>query len=268
MNVQIYGRNAPMLPTIYGHSTLDEGDTSTRQSRVTFSWHDFDNSTGSEVKEIEKGYEGSVILTHPFTYDYRNIVSASTVITINYAATYFTVETGEVQGTASDAFDIVNTSDTVGDVRIQELVPKVQIFPGQIIINDKTTAWEAYYKGSQSGQAFTPPPVWKWGADGLPVMYDMSNNFATELSYVWDDWARDEWDYPLNYSVWKVDANNDGYPWIWGFEKIPKVDADSVYIKQSDLSLKTYYVHIKSETKIVPAKLYIKTETKLVSATK
>ena len=63
--------------------------------------------------------------------------------------------------------------------------------------------------------------VWHIGSSGYAELYANPYN-------PWEDWERDEEDYPLNVSVWRIDNRNKGFPFIITDEA--KISGNSVLI--------------------------------------
>ena len=260
MNIYLCGRHVPSPIMLYGHSTLDADDTSTKVSSITFNYTDYDGRSASETVTIAKGASGSfapVSQSMEFMYEYAPAAKGSpSTIAVNFTGSYFSSDSVGVTGHFSDLF----TVDNDGKVK-----HTYNVFPGQVYISNSTTVWMPFDLSDADYAPLGVAPMWAIGEDGLPAMLDMSDSFSDILGDNWDDWDRNDWGYPKNYGVWKMDANNDGYPWLWGFDEIPPVNADIVYIKQNDSTLKNYYVHIKNTNgDFVEAQVYIKTASGLV----
>jgi len=72
------------------------------------------------------------------------------------------------------------------------------------------------------------------------------------------DWERDTNDYPLNPSIWRIDTNNLGYPWIWGYEAIGPFDGGIVYVKTASGAV-PHRLYVKTASGAVAVRWQIKT---------
>ena len=50
----------------------------------------------------------------------------------------------------------------------------------------------------------------------ISSLTDTPVNRAMKVKSV-EGWTRDKYGYPLNSNIWRIDNNNLGYPWIWGY---------------------------------------------------
>lgn len=93
--------------------------------------------------------------------------------------------------------------------------------------------------------------VWVIGSSGYAELY--ANPYTP-----WEDWERDEDGYPSNISVWKVDGNNLGYPWIYGFS--PYMPPQGGVLIKVENELIPYDVYMVYEGNLVKCSVFIKTE--------
>lgn len=103
--------------------------------------------------------------------------------------------------------------------------------------------------------------VWNIGTSGYAEL--------TLNPYIpWEDWERDEDGYPINPSVWKIDGNNSGFAWIFGFEPYTPPEGGMVIVNTPD-GFKTASVHINTPDGLMPVSmaLFVNTPDGLMPVT-
>lgn len=106
--------------------------------------------------------------------------------------------------------------------------------------------WNCYFVLDSQGVAWKIP-----SGGGYP---ELVNNPRRDFV----DWERNQNDYPLNKTVWKLDSNNLGYPWIWGYIEVVPFAGGIVYVKTANGAV-AHGLYVKGQGTAAPLKWAVKT---------
>ena len=92
--------------------------------------------------------------------------------------------------------------------------------------------------------SYTVPKVWEitGSNEGYPHLTDFAPDTSVFTGY----------DPPKPFNSWKIDANNDGYPWTWGFTEVVAGEAN---------------IFLKTESGLIPLTAYYKNDSGLIPLT-